>query len=300
MQQKQKKKKWITYKGYKCKAVAGWQAPDDMSGAVLLTMPNIPHPLHTLNPRNIVGPTMWRKMRERAYKDADYTCEICGVKVATEYEEDGSVKNQYHDDGTLPKRQLHGHEVYNIDYDMGTAEFVKVFALCKKCHVDFIHSGRMLTMYKQGDPLTSAEVVLEGIEHGFRLIKQYNDEHYGEENLRAFYALIDFIDDEVIGDRVKELIEKYDIEFYIPYGAKFKKDVPKWEGWKLIYNGHQYYSPFHSREDWEKAMTEQNKKQLENRKSYIARFKKFDTLDSTELSDTDMKKIQEAKIPDDF
>ena len=299
MTKKNKKQKTIIYKGYSCKLVDKWVAPEG-SGAPILTMPNVPHPLHTCAPRTILGATTWNHMRNRCYFEANYICEACGAKVKTEYNEDGTIHHQYHDDGTIAKRNLHAHELYSYDYNKGTARFERCVALCSTCHVGFIHSGRMLTMYKQGDPLTTTESVLNSIEHGFKQIKQWNDDHYGEEKLRVYYAIIDFVDDPVIGEKVRELIDKYEIEFYMPDGKLFPKGNPVWSGWKLIIGNKEYPSPFHSRKEWEDTMAENNAKQLEARRSWINRFKKFEGVNSVEITDKDIKKIDDAKIPDGF
>lgn len=296
---KNKKQKTIEYKGYSCKLADKWVAPED-GGAPILSMPNVPHPLHTLAPRTIFGATTWNHMRNRCYYEANYTCEACGAKVKTEYYEDGSIKHQYHKDGTIAKRNLHAHELYTYDYEKGTAKFERCVALCECCHVRFIHSGRMLTMYKKGDPLTTEERVLEGLEHGFEQIKKYNDEHKGGEKLRVYYAVIEYTEEPTIGDKVKELIDKYNIEFYMPDGEMYPKGTPVWGHWKLVIGDKEYKSPFNSQKDWEKAMEKNNKEQLEKRISWINRFKKYEGLDSVDISDDDMKKINDAKIPDGF
>ena len=127
---KKKTKKSVKYKGYTCKLVNRWTAPEH-GGAPLLTMPNIPHPMHNMAPRTILGAATWNHMRNRCYFESGYQCEICGEKVATEFYENGAVKHQYHDDGTLPKRALHAHELYDIDYDKGTMTFVRAVAICE-------------------------------------------------------------------------------------------------------------------------------------------------------------------------
>lgn len=299
MAKKNKKQKTIIYKGFACRLVDKWVAPED-GGAPILSMPNVPHPLHNLAPRTILGTTTWNHMRNRCYFEAHYTCEACGAKVKTEYYDNGAVHHQYHDDGTIAKRNLHAHELYSYDYEKGTAKFERCVALCECCHVRFIHSGRMLTMYKQGDPLTTAERVLEGLEHGFEQIKKYNDEHKGGEKLRVYYAVIDYVDDPVIGEKVWGLIGKYNIEFYMPDGEMYPKGVPVWGGWKLVVGNKEYDSPFHSQKEWEKAMEKNNKEQIKSRVSWLNRFKKYEGLDSVEITEDDLKKIDNAEVPKGF
>ena len=61
------------------KKVTKWQCPDG-AGIPLITMPNVPRPLHGqgMQPRTIFGKTTWDFMRKRAYYNAGYKCEICG------------------------------------------------------------------------------------------------------------------------------------------------------------------------------------------------------------------------------
>ena len=138
------------------KKVAKWKAPPKNNVRVL-GMPNIPHPLQGpgCQPRTIAGTKVWDAMRKKCYEDAGYECEVCGYK------------HQFLAD-------LHAHELFDIDYEKGTSTFVRLICLCKKCHLYFIHSGRALTMYKHGDPLYSKEKLLDGVEHGFKLISEYN------------------------------------------------------------------------------------------------------------------------------
>ena len=292
---KNKKAKTLDYKGYTCRILNKWVAPEEC-GAPIITMPNVPKPLHGPGhqPRTILGKTTWDHMRNRCYFEAGYKCEACGTKVKTEFYDNGAVKHQYHDDGEIPKRCLHAHELYSYDYDKGTARFERCVALCEKCHVRFIHSGRMMTMYEKGDPLMPAEAVLEGIEHGFKQIKEWNDAHYGEEKLRACSVLIDFTEDPTIGEQVKELIEKYDIEFYIVDGEA------KWSDWKLIIGDKEYPTKYADMAEWAEAMAKNNAEQLEKRNTWAAKTKKFDGLDSVSITEEDIRRISDAEVPEGF
>lgn len=301
MAKKNKKQKTIIYKGFACKLVDKWVAPEE-NGAPILTMPNIPHPLHGkgYQPRTVLGASTWNHIRNRCYYEAHYTCEACGAKVKTEFYENGAVHHQYHDDGTIAKRQLHCHELFSYDYDKGTATFERCVALCECCHIRFIHSGRMLTLYKKGDPLMPAEKVLEGLEHGFKQIYNWNNEHYGEEKLRVYYAVIDYTEDETIGDKVKELIDKYEIEFYMPDGEMYPKGTPVWGHWSVIIGANEYKSQYTCQRDWEEAMAINNAEQIEKNKSWYNRVKKYEGLESVEITDDDMKKIEDIKLPEGF
>lgn len=129
---------------YDVKLVTEWKAPkEDWEMRSLIAMPNIPKPLHGpgCQPRTVLGATTWNRMRNACYTLAGMKCEICGAKVGTDIE----------------KRQLHAHEVYDIDYANGTSTFVRCVALCAECHLACIHTGRALTLYRRGNPLYPKE-----------------------------------------------------------------------------------------------------------------------------------------------
>jgi len=99
----------------------------------LLLHPNIPKPLHTVNPRSVLGRKWWDIHRQTSYADKDYHCHACGV----------------HKEEAKFKKWLEGHEHYDINYKTGEVKFVKVVALCHSCH-NYIHNGRMQALLEQG------------------------------------------------------------------------------------------------------------------------------------------------------
>ena len=68
-------------KEYKVEKRLKWECPED-GGVPLLTMPNLPKPMHGLNPRTIMGDAAWTRARKKAYYDAGYRSEISGVLSA--------------------------------------------------------------------------------------------------------------------------------------------------------------------------------------------------------------------------
>lgn len=79
----------------------------------ILLQPNIPKPLHGLNPRSVLGKDWWDWQRHEAYKKFGFRCWACGVH---------QWRAEYH-------RWLEGHESYRIDYGRGRAEMIEVQAI---------------------------------------------------------------------------------------------------------------------------------------------------------------------------
>lgn len=92
----------------------------------ILLHPQIPKPLHTLNPRNILGDEWWDLERTYAYRKHDFHCHACGMPAS----------------GDKYRQWLEAHEMYKIDYKTGAVVFTDIVALCYCCH-NFIHKGRM-------------------------------------------------------------------------------------------------------------------------------------------------------------
>lgn len=215
--------------------VKQWQCPEG-AGVPLITMPNVPRPLHGkgMQPRTIFGKSTWDFVRKSAYYNAGYKCEICGREPE--------------------KRDLHAHELFSYDYDKQTGKFERVVAICRTCH-DGIHSGRLITMFKNKNPLYPKSYVLRVVENCFSLVHKYNLEHK-DEPLRVYGTYLEYVDVPELRDEMLSLIKKYDIKFY-------EEDVPKhkrWKGWKVIVGKNTYNSPYKSQGEWQEAMKEANAK----------------------------------------
>lgn len=223
-------------KDYISEILNKWEAPDK-NDARLLGMPIIPPPLFFQAPRNFMGPTAWNKMRKACYEKAGYKCEICGYQ------------------GTPGKRDYSAHEVYSIDYTTGTSTFIRPVCLCPRCHLLNIHVSRAFTEYKHGNPIYSAEKMLEGAEHGFKVIAEWNKSH--SEKIKKHSAMLDWLKPEELREPMIELIKKYEIEFYGQPGGKFQA---AWGDWKLVYNGKEYRTPYKSQEELNKVLKKTDKK----------------------------------------
>lgn len=217
--------------------VKKWTAPPK-NDARVLGMPNIPSMLQGsgCQPRTIVGKANWDKMRKRCYYKANYKCEACGKD--------------------LEKGKCHAHELFTIDYTKGTSTFERLVCLCPLCHVYGVHSGRALTFYKHGDPLYSAERLLDGAENLFKIVYEWNKAH--KRKIEVFCTMADYLKQDELREPMQELIGKYEIEFYKPVSGK--KQAP-WDAWEMIYNGKRYHTPYKDHKDYEQKMAELNKSQ---------------------------------------
>ena len=220
----------MSKKKYNVEVRETWQAPSG-SGVELITMPNVPRPLHGLPPRKIMGQANWDRMRKRCYYDAGYKCEVCGCEP--------------------PKGQLHAHELYTIDYMDGTSTFSRCIAICKQDH-DFIHSGRLVTLYKSGNPLYPKEYLLSVVEKGFKLIHDANKKYNA--NLKAYATFLEYLKVPSLCMEMEKLIKKYNIEFYAE-----PKHIAKWADWRLVWRGKEYHTPYHNEAEWQEAMVEYGK-----------------------------------------
>ena len=137
--------------------VKQWQCPEG-TGIPLITMPNVPRPLHGkgMQPRTIFGKSTWDFMRKSAYYNAGYKCEICGREPE--------------------KGDLHAHELFSYNYDKQTGKFERVVAICRTCH-DGIHSGRLITMFKNKNPLYPKSYVLRVVEYDIKFYEEDVPKH---------------------------------------------------------------------------------------------------------------------------
>lgn len=220
-------------KEFDIKKVFAWTAPKE-DGAPIIAMPNVPAPLHGCAPRTLLGNSTWTHMRKKCYFDADYKSQISGIEL----------------DGRNSDLKCNAHELYSYDYVHGEAYFERAVCISPIEH-NFIHSGRMLTMYKKGNPLMPKSYLLKVVENGFSIIYEWNKKHPKERPLRAYATLADYVNIPSIEKEMRDLIEKYEIKFYqedTEYSAK-------WGEWNLYIGKNKYPTPYTTRSDWEKAMT---------------------------------------------
>lgn len=178
----------------------------------ILMHPNIPKPLHEVNPRNIMGQVKWDIVRRNAYASTNYHCIACGV----------------HKSEAKGHQWLEAHEFYNIDYQAGRVEIEKIIPLCHYCH-NFIHSGRLYMV--MGDEKSEDEVK-DILEHGFKILS--------DNELSAFpftIHLANQVDAETYGV----------ISDIRPDG-----ETPAWEDWRLVWDGVEYPPKYKTYDEWRK------------------------------------------------
>ena len=124
----------------------------------ILTQPNVPKPLHGLNPRTVLRKEWWDKARFAAQEKFNFKCAACGVAKSD------AKEHQW----------LEGHEAWDINYNTGICEVTEIVPLCHYCH-NFIHSGRLFSLIVC--PFTNQKAV-NVLNHGFRIL--------ADNNLKAF------------------------------------------------------------------------------------------------------------------
>ena len=219
--------------------------PKNFPRPELLLHPNIPKPLHGVNPRNLLGQKWWNSVRTRAYLTHNYHCWACGVHKA---------KAKYH-------KWLEAHEVYQIDYENGRVELLEICALCHCCH-NYIHDGRLQMMVMNGT--ISIKKYVDILTHGERIISQYlsslNKEYQAIIWKQPFEPTFPF----------QEVFPNLTIPG-LPQPVDLKAS---WSDWHLVLNGNKYYSRFQDFDEWQAYYQWLNDKRLKDSQKSFLSFKK--------------------------
>lgn len=191
----------------------------------LLAYPQIPKPLHAVNPRSIKGDAWWDTVRFQAYRKHNQHCHACGT----------------HRSRALLKPYLDAHEVYDIDYRTGRVELLEVVALCRACH-DFIHAGGRYNAYRNGEhALADLMMVLR---RGFKLLQ--------EAGLSPFPGTAEVFAQLLLEEghpKAREAMErahKLSFQFQVQTGMV---DL-KWHDWHLVLDGETHRSPYLNEQHW--------------------------------------------------
>lgn len=190
----------------------------DFAEPSLLTHPNIPRPLHQVNPRSIRGATWWNKVRKEAYAERGYKCYACATPKS-------AVKGN--------RKVLEAHERYEIDYEAGRVYFRGLVALCPFCH-SFIHSGRLFALYQKGE--RSKSHVWSILTHGMQVLDRHN--RTTGDDLHPFWFTILFVYmlryNLDINSALKLVESRYEIDRY---------EMPPWGDWRLVLDDGSEHGP---------------------------------------------------------
>ena len=178
----------------------------------ILSAPNIPKPLHGLNPRTIMGQKAWDERRRQVYADAGYCCQAYGV----------------HKSDAKLHQWLEAHEIFDIDYRNGKAELIEIVALCHFCHA-FIHSGLLRVRARKKE--VSAQHVRNVMQHGCDLLRSFDGEIFV-----GTAELCDLVSVDRTGIRV------------LPSPSY----IANWSKWRMIWDGKEYKGKYKSMREWQR------------------------------------------------
>ena len=122
------------------------------------------------------------------------------------------------------------------------------------CHQLTIHNGRALTLFKQGNPLYRAEVLLKAAESSFKVVHNWNVAHPGETPLKMYATFTEYLKEPELAAGIQDLIAKYHIKFWVEDKRKFAD----WGKWKVVVDGKDYPTPYASYDDWATAMQKES------------------------------------------
>lgn len=178
----------------------------------ILSMPNIPKPLHGLNPRSIMGKQAWDIRRHDVYASTQFHCAACGVHKAQ------AEKHSW----------LEAHELFEIDYNNCRATLVEIVPLCHFCHA-FIHSG--LTRIRARNGQISAHEVRRIMSHGCDVLRR--------DGSRIFLGTAQLC--QLVG------VDCSDIEC-----LPIPNDCESWSDWRMVWRGREYRGKFKTFKEWER------------------------------------------------
>ena len=184
-----------------------------MTDPLILSSPNIPKPLHGLNPRTIMGQAKWDETRREVYESTGHCCAACGV----------------HKSNAKKHRWMEAHEIYNIDYDRGIAELSRILPLCHYCH-NFIHSGRLRIMARAKK--VTADDVRRIMRHGVCVLRPVNGS---------------------IFSGTKELCDLVSVDTFGLPVMRPPSRMAGWGDWRMVWDGQTYKGKFNTMRDWQRA-----------------------------------------------
>lgn len=238
----------------------------------LLLHPNIPKPLHGVNPRTIKGNAWWdqqKNLSKLKYGNRCYACEV------SKYD-------------ALFHQWLEAHEHYEVDYDKGRMRILDIVALCHACH-NFIHNGRLIVMAKRGEEGRTVEQAYSILHRGFKILTKA----LLHPNPFALWSALSLTEwckghHERFPDWAETSILRAQLNKHpLPAG----NDVD-WGDWRLEFEGALYKPQFPTMEAWARQYGHEVRetKVVIGRRSQASNFDEYleeqsDSLNDIELSD---------------
>ena len=176
-------------------------------------MPNIPKPLHGMNPRTIMGQSAWDVKRREVYASTGHHCAACGV----------------HKLQAKKLQRMEAHEIHTINHRAGWAEVTEIVPLCHFCHA-FIHSG--LTRMRARKKEIKASEVRAIMEHGCEVLR------------RSASGIF---------PGTAELCDLVKVDRSLIPVSPMPKRMAEWSKWRLIWDGKEYRGKFKSFEAWKRS-----------------------------------------------
>ena len=150
-------------------------------------------------------------MRKEVYALTDNHCAACGV----------------HKSQAACKQWMEAHEIYDINYNEGTATMTEIVPLCHFCHA-FIHSGLLRIRARKKE--ISADHVRQVIRHGVGILKQSK----GQKIFAGTAVLAKLVSVSTVGLRTTSPPQR----------------MADWPKWRMVWDGEEYRGAFKSFRQW--------------------------------------------------
>ena len=119
----------------------------------ILTQSVLPHSLHGINPRGIMGASKWNKVKKEVQNKSGKKCMCCGRDIKH-----------------VPGDWIEIHEAYHFNQEKREAELLDFVGLCHECH-SYIHRGFLNIQLLQGN--ITKEQYMRIIQHGESLLQSF-------------------------------------------------------------------------------------------------------------------------------
>lgn len=128
----------------------------------------------------------------------------------------------------FPVTRLEAHERFRVDYRARRMELIGMEPVCPACHA-FIHGGLLEIRLRSGQ--MSREIVRRILSHGVSVLA-------------------------AIGGTVPQAAHHLCGRLGVRHGLRVAAPPPatRWSGWRLLWDGREYPSPYPTEADWRRKM----------------------------------------------